>query len=521
MLRLWPRPRRRRLPTSEAVAKAAQTLSGLSAHEALALLEVVDQQRRKNFYARYWQPYPEGRQPEAFKLFTKDIKVFGILGGNRSGKSETGAFIAVAWALGKAFFQDTPAWEWVKDLPIPEPPNTVWVVGLDFTMVRDVLWREKLRYGKDHPGFIPQDATTVKKVNDSDFQAFFSNGSVITCKSADSGREKFQGASVDLVWIDEEPEVEIFDECFQRTADCGGRILITLTPLTDVSSGTRTPWVYDLYEDWKRGKKDICFIGLSVLDNPYVPEEEKTRQREKWAGHFEERARLYGEFVQRSGLVYNMWDRAKHLIKPEPLPLGWRRIACIDPAATGTTAVLWCAIRPNGDLYFYREYYESDAIVSEHARSILAYNAGDKVDIWLIDPKWGSQKNAETHKTNMQLYRDAGIPVRLARVGEDYGLNASREYLFATTTPTVPHAKALFFSDLKNFQFEIEHYVWDFYARGDQRGLSKDKPRKKNDHLMNAFQYICAQRPSGARNVIDLPSDADKRRYAEVNSYTF
>lgn len=491
-------------------------LSGLEPREALAILEKLQEKRVEQNFVAYWKPYSQGRQPEIFEKFTPDIKIFGVLGGNRSGKSEVGAAITAAWALGKDYFQDEPGWSWVQGLPIPEPPNTIWVVGLDFPTVRDVLWREKLRFGKDHPGFVPSDPQVVKKTNDSDYQIFFANGSVITCKSADSGREKFQGASVDLIWIDEEPEVEIFDECYQRTVDCAGKILITLTPLIDISSGTRTPWVFDLYEDWKRGQKDIQFISLSVLDNPYVPESEKVKLKEKWAGHVEEGARLYGEFVQRSGLVYPMWDPAKHILRRPPggVPKGWRRIACIDPAATGTTAVLWAAIAPTGDIHLYREYYERNRVVSDHAKSILILNQGDPVDIWLIDPKWGTQRNAETHKTNMQLYRDAGIPVRLAQVGEDYGLNASREYLQATVIETASHPRLYAYDTLSHFKFEITHYVWDFFAQGEQKGLSKDKPRKRDDHLMNAMQYICAMHPHGRRSHDAPPPDP------RTNSYT-
>lgn len=506
---------------SQQIEEAEIELSGLPPAEALAILEAIVLKRKATSFVKYWKPYTTGNQPHVPKTFTADIKILGVLGGNRSGKSEIGAAITAAWALGKDYFKDEPAWEWVQHLPIPDPPNTIWVVGLDFPTVRDVLWREKLRFGKDHPGFIPSDNEAVTKTNDSDYQIFFANGSQITCKSADSGREKFQGASVDLVWIDEEPEVEIFDECYQRTVDCAGKILITLTPLVDISSGTRTPWVFDLFETFKRGEqKDIAFVNLSVLDNPYVPETEKLKLKEKWAGHPEEGARLYGDFVQRSGLVYPMWDAKKHVLKRPlgGLPKGWRRIACIDPAATGTTAVLWCAISPSGDLHFYREYYQSNLVVSEHARNILVANQGDPIDIWLIDPKWGTQRNAETHRTNAQLYKDAGIPVRLAQVGEDYGLNASREYLNATAVGSTGHPKAYFYDDLKNFKWEMSHYVWDFFGQGDNKGLSKDKPRKRNDHLMNTFQYICAMHPHGRRSHDFDPVEWAK--HTTVNSYT-
>src|SRR5206468_7340907 len=112
---------------------------------------------------------------------------------------------------------------WVQKLPIPEGrPRNIWVVGLDFPTVRDVIWGEKLIKGKNHPPFLPRTFEEMGgKIREGDYQLIAPDGSTLTCKSADSGREKFQGASVDLVWIDEEPDVSIYDECWQRTADCG------------------------------------------------------------------------------------------------------------------------------------------------------------------------------------------------------------------------------------------------------------------------------------------------------------
>lgn len=481
-------------------------------------MNALEEKRKRDHFIKYWTP--QEQQKEHFKAFTKDIKIFGILGGNRSGKTEEGVFIDVAWALGKDYFRGEPAWEWIKDLPIPDPPNNIWIVGLDYGVLKNVIWWEKLRGERSHSPFLPRDPQVVTRVIDGDFQIHFSNGSIITGKSADSGREKFQGASIDLVHIDEECEADVFDECYQRTVDCGGKLLLTLTPLVDIASGVRTPWVFDLHQEEIQGRKDIKFVKLSVLENPYVPAEEKVKLLEKWAGHYEEKARLYGDFIQRSGLVYNLWDKKVHTIEPKKLPREWRRLVSIDPAATGTTAALWGAVEPGtNNLYIYREYYESNKVVSEHAKNILVRNAGDPIDIWLIDPKWGTQRNNETHKTGMQLYREHGIPVRLAEVGEDYGLNASREYIAATLDSTSRHPKLFVSRDCKNFIWEIEHYVWDTFQRGEQKGLSKEKPLKRDDHACNAFQYLAAQRPR-ARRGLGYSSDASKREEAVLNSYT-
>jgi len=494
--------------------KAKAELARLSTDEQVILLELLEKRRRDEKFICYWEPFPA--QLKALQAFTPEIKTFVVRGGNRSGKTELGAAVDIAWALGKKFFEGEAGWEWVKDLPIPEPPNNIWVVGLDFSTLRDVIWREKLLQGRNHPGFVPQ-LELSKPPNNTDFQIFFKNGSVITGKSADSGREKFQSASVDLIHIDEEPEKAIYDECYQRTADCAGKLLVTLTPLVDIASGVREPWVYDLHDDMVKGSRDVRFAQLSVLDNPYVPEEEKEKLKQKWAGSPEEAARLYGDFVQRSGLVYNLWDAKRHLCKPFLVPKDWTRIVSIDPANTGVTAAIWGAIEPvTNNLYLYREYYEKNLTISDHSKNILLRNRGEMIDFWLIDPKWGTQREGQQHKSGQQLYREQGIPARLAEVGNDFGLQISKEYVSATLEPNGRQPKLYVFNDLHNFRWEMEHYTWATFDRGEKKGLSKEKPVKRNDHLMNAFQYLCAGRFRGrARGVSSGPSISSAR----LNSY--
>lgn len=492
--------------------EALRQLEKLPAEERLLALDLLEKKRRDKNYVRYFVPWSEQR--DALARFTEHVKIFGLLGGNRSGKTILGAFIAVAWCLGKDYFRNEPSWEFVKDLPIPKGPVNVWVVGLDYGVLRDVIWYEKLRHGKNHPPFLPNDAS-IKKVSDGDFQVFFANGSLLTGKSADAGREKFQGASVDLVWLDEECDESVFDECYQRTVDCGGKLLLTLTPLTDVNSGVRTPWVFDLYEDaLAKPDGDVVFCKLSTINSPFVPEVEKQKLQEKWAGDPEEGARLYGDFVRRSGLVYPQWC-SQHIVPQFSIPANWTRVVSIDPAATGVTAAIWIAIDDKGNMFGYREYYEREKIVSEHAKSIKILCMGEPVDIWLLDPKWGSQRNAETHKTGEQLWREAGIPVRLPKVGEDYGLHVSREYINAAVTPNSRHPFFKITNDLPNFVHEITHYTYDTFSKGVNKGQTKEKPRKRHDHLLNAFQYACCLRLKGNR----VMKRSDETFFTQANEF--
>lgn len=511
---------------------ALEELNRLEPEARVKAVELLVKKRIQKSYIKYFAPW-EPDQSQAIKKFTSETKVFALLGGNRSGKTILGSFIATAWCLGKKYFEGEPAWEWVKDLPIPDGPVNVWVVGLDYGTLRDVIWHEKLRYGKSHPAFLPDDSTVIRKTSDGDFQVFFQNGSILTGKSADAGREKFQGASVDLVWIDEECEKDVFDECYQRTVDCAGKLLLTLTPLTDINSGIRTPWVFDLYEEFLAGDKDLCFSQLSTLNSPFIPQQEKDRLVEKWTGDPEEGARLYGQFVRRSGLVYPLWNPAYHIIRPFGVQPFWSRIVSIDPAATGITAALWIAVNPEGDYFAYREYYERERTVSEHAKAIMMRCGGEPVDYWLLDPTWGGQRNAENHKNGAQLYREAGIPVRLPEVGKDYGLHLSKEYINATVTPGSRHPKFRITSDLPNFIHEITHYTYDTFSKGEQKGLTKEKPRKRNDHLLNAMQYAMCLRIKSRKgngntsgntpyveNFFDEMDRQDKMNRQNTKSYT-
>src|ERR1700693_1826599 len=146
------------------IENALEHLKRFDPAQKLAIIEALDRKRRQENYVKYWEAQPQ--QALHFPKFTEKIKIFGILGGNRSGKTEEGVFIDVAWGLGKDHFRGEPAWEYVKDLPIPEPPNNIWIVGVDYGVLKNVIGQEKLRSGrgKEHPPLLPKDPTVVTKV---------------------------------------------------------------------------------------------------------------------------------------------------------------------------------------------------------------------------------------------------------------------------------------------------------------------------------------------------------------------
>lgn len=50
-------------------------------------------------------------------------------------------------------------------------------------------------------------------------------------KSYDQGRKKFQGTAKHVIWLDEEPPADVYDECLMRLMTTNGLMICTFTPL--------------------------------------------------------------------------------------------------------------------------------------------------------------------------------------------------------------------------------------------------------------------------------------------------
>ena len=55
-------------------------------------------------------------------------------------------------------------------------------------------------------------------------------------KSYEQGRGSFEGTEQDVVWLDEEPPIEVYEECSIRTMTTKGHLLLTFTPMEGMSS---------------------------------------------------------------------------------------------------------------------------------------------------------------------------------------------------------------------------------------------------------------------------------------------
>ena len=163
-----------------------------------------------------------------------------------------------------------------------------------------------------------------------------------------------------------------------------------------------------------------------------------------------------------------------------------------DPAA-----VLLAAQDPDdGTLYFYREYYKTNQVISQVGAAIkdmIKDIPQGMLSMPLIDPSANKRNNinARTYKQQMQIEHDLVFKDANNRL-ED-GISKTRDMMY--------NGKVKFFRSLKNTITEgCEYRYPNESERKSNRNLG-DIPVDKDNHLMDCLRYICQEVPY---NYMDL-----------------
>lgn len=130
-------------------------------------------------------------------------------------------------------------------------PTSVWAAGDTYETTRDIIQLTLLgeitysgaRKIVDGRGVIPGHRlgeptwrSGVSNLVDTVPVQHISGGySLLGLKSYDQGRRAFQGTGKHVIWLDEEPPMDVYGECLIRTATLGGMVMITFTPLLGLS----------------------------------------------------------------------------------------------------------------------------------------------------------------------------------------------------------------------------------------------------------------------------------------------
>ncbi len=209
------------------------------------MLELLEKRDRRRSQRRIEDFYPDDG-PLRRDLYPKHLEFFVagaqhrerlMLAANRVGKTEgVGGYETALHLTG-----NYPHWWQGRRFGAPV---RALAAGDSFKTVRDIIQAKLLGPpGRRGTGLIPGDAilhTTAKAgvpegVDSARVRHVSGGASLLAFKSYDQGREAFQGTEQDLIWLDEEPPLEIYTECLMRTMTTDGLVMLTFTPLLGLS----------------------------------------------------------------------------------------------------------------------------------------------------------------------------------------------------------------------------------------------------------------------------------------------
>lgn len=470
---------------------------------AVELLEAIDLNRRRNklrelsgsvmtdeefAQCQRGERTPDGRPyPWQFRFMSagRDNPERALTAANRTGKTDTEARESSYHATGMY----PPWWEG----RVFTEPVEIWCGAATNESSRDIQQKSLLGTLDENKhfsgtGWIPYDNIIqpasfrqcgVGGVVDTVKVKHSSGGvSEITFKSYEQGREKWQGTSKHMIWLDEEPDYDIYTESTTRLIDKNGLMVFTATPLLGMS---------DVVAHFLEGGDGIYNQNATWDDAPHLGKEEKARQIASYPAH-ERDARTKGIPMMGEGAVYPVPDE-DIACDPFRIPDYFARIAGIDFGISHPTGVCWLAHDRDSDIvYIYDAYQRSGEAVPYHADAIK--DRGDWIPVaW---PHDGLQRDKGTAEPLKKQYAARGVNMlhESARWSAKKGGSQSKESAASEVLDRMMTGRFKVFSNL-NIWFEQKR----MYHRKD--GVIqpvRDDVLRAGDYALMMLRYAVPSR---------------------------
>mgnify|MGYP001409737831 CR=1 FL=1 len=402
-----------------------------------------------------------------------------IRAGNRFGKTQCGAAEDVAWLIGERPWEE-PAF---RKFNVPSRPVKGIVVCPDLDIV-DRVWTSE---SGQPPGklwhFLPR--TMVRSTHTKQgtiVRVELTNGSVIhfeTVKAWKNDPMSLESADWDFAHFDEPIPKEMHTSIVRGLIDRGGKQWFTLTPL-------REPWINDLFFPEEGGRPDeVWAIDGSIYDNPSLSPI-AIKEFESGLNDEEKECRLHGKPLHLAGLVYKEFNRATHVLTK--VPHGWSNYNdpprdysiyySIDPHPQTPHAVLFCAVSPLGQRFYFENIFKHCSI-AELAELIHPVIRNRHIIAARMDPLGFIEDPISGNTMASELAR-CGIYVEKATKALAQGiLHVKGELKRRPAT--------LYFSPMvQRTLWEITRYCWD---------ERENKPIDENDHMMENLYRLELMEP--------------------------
>lgn len=431
--------------------------------ELLSLMEAEAREASQNRLARY-RPYPK---QAAFHAAVKTHRESLLRAANQVGKT-LAASMELATHLTGRYPKDWPGRRWDR-------PVFAWAASETAQTTRDNIQRLVMgRQGALGTGALPGDSIVkwtagrgISGAIDTVYVRHSSGGvSILTFKTYDQGRARWQGETLDLVAFDEEPPLDIYLEGLTRTNATNGLVWLTFTPLLGMSEVVRR----FLFEK----SPDRIDINMTIDDALHYTEEERARIVASYPAH-EREARTKGTPVLGSGRIFPVVEESI-TFDPFPFPDHWPAIAGLDFGWDHPTAAVWARLDRDADtLYIYDCYRVREATPVIHGAAIKARGAWIPI-AW---PHDGLQHSKDSGKPLAEQYRAQGLNMLPEHaqhpdgsIGVEAGLMDMLDRMYTGRLKVARH--------LNDWWEEFR-----LYHRKD------GKVAKAFDDIMSASRYLC------------------------------
>ncbi len=293
----------------------------------------------------------------------------------------------------------------------------------------------------------------------------------------------FSGAYVDEITII--PET-VFRMLISRCAMFGAKIFGTTNP--------DSPYHW-LKRDFLTDNPDVKSWQFTLEDNPELTTDSKEYLRRQYTGLWYQRF-IEGKWVQAEGSVYDYFSEKLHVIDFAPSYTG-SYIVGVDYGTTNPCSFVLIGHDPSRypNFWVQSEYYYDSRIHqrqktdTEYADDFKKFIEGYPIKAIYIDPCAVSFRMELQREGVMNLYE-----------GENDVLNGIRFVSKLINNGTLKICRSC-----KNVIKEFQSYVWD--KKSALTGI--DKPKKENDHALDAIRYALYTHLFGKDGRRLSPSDID------------
>jgi len=438
--------------------------------------------------------------------------------GNRFGKSDMGAAESCSWAVGyRPWYENTfdvldgegnvvRTHEGRKDHPdcfigIPKRPTKGLIICQDWDKAQEIFTSEEDGIGKGKlfkyltdlrqnddgksPGIVQTRRNSAGGISFLKVRSRWGGYSTIyldTVRSFKSDGMGQESSNWDWIQIDEPCPEGMWKAAARGLVDAHGSAWFNCTPL-------RERWINDMFIPSPRTKvdkdnenvfqikgQDRWIMVGSMHDNPYL----STDAKQEFIADLTEdeiKVRIDGQPAHFQGVIYPQFSYDKHVLyKP---PHGWKDMytppknycikLSIDPHPRTPHAVLFCAIAPTGEVFFFRKIFEQ-MLAEDLVKEILDITDGRQVESTPCD--WMAfEENPIDGRCMADEFERFGLIVHKAPRALSAGIVATRQAL------AIP--KHLYFMEhLDRTLYEFDSYVWD---------EKKEKPVDQDDHMMECL----------------------------------